>query len=189
MKRYACMPNAEIVRGSLSISAVQPAHIEAIRQWRNAQMDVLRQAHPISVEDQIAYFDRAIWPDMDSAQPKQILVSLFENSIHIGYGGLVHVSWPDLRGEVSFLLNPDHVSDAANYETCFSGYLDLVKVLAFEELGLRRVFTETYAHRTAHIAILERNGFQLEGRMRGHVRIDGRPVDSLIHGLTTYDER
>jgi RimJ/RimL family protein N-acetyltransferase len=183
------MPNAEIVHGSFSIMAVQPDHIEPIRQWRNAQMDVLRQSSPITPEAQRSYFDTVIWPDLDSPRPRQLLVSFFRENELVGYGGLVHLSWPDLRGEVSFLLNPVHIEDPATYEALFSGYLDLVKRLAFEELGLKRIFTETYAHRTAHIGILERNGFQLEGRLRGHVRINDRPVDSLLHGLTMYDER
>lgn len=173
----------------MSLSAVQPEHIESIRVWRNAQMDVLRQSAVITPEAQQTYFETVIWPDYESAQPKQLLVSIFRDHRHIGYGGLVHISWPDLRGEVSFLLNPDLTSDASTYDSIFSGYLELIKILAFNDLGLKRLYTETYAHRTAHIGILERSGFHSEGRLRGHVRIDGLPVDSLIHGLTTYDER
>jgi RimJ/RimL family protein N-acetyltransferase len=189
MKRYVCMPQSEIREGSMSISAIQPEHIESIRIWRNEQMDVLRQAQPISPDEQIAYFDRMIWPDMDSAHPRQVLVSLFENGSFIGSGGLVHISWSDLRAEVSFLVETSRMSDPATVDRLFSTYLRLVKTLAFRDLGFRRLSTETFAHRTDIIPLLERNGFVREGRMREHVLVNGVPTDSLIHGCLAHDER
>jgi hypothetical protein len=95
----------------MAISAVQPEHIESIRVWRNEQLDVLRQAHPISVDEQTAYFDRVIWHDMDSTTPRQILVAIHLSGEFIGYGGLVHLSWSDQRGEVSFLIRTDQMKN------------------------------------------------------------------------------
>jgi RimJ/RimL family protein N-acetyltransferase len=183
------MPQSEIREGSMSISAIQPEHIESIRVWRNEQMDVLRQAHPISPDEQVAYFDRMIWPDMDSATPRQILVSILLNGEFVGYGGIVHLSWTDLRGEVSFLIKTDLMKSPATVDRLFSDYLTLIKQLAFRDLGLRRLSTETFAHRTDIIPLLERNGFVREGRMREHVLVNGVPTDSLIHGCLSHDER
>ena len=188
MKRYSRMPHSEIRNRLMSLTAVQPEHIESIRQWRNEQMDVLRQAHPISVDEQSTYFDRVIWPDMDSATPLQILVSIHFNAEVIGYGGIVHLSWVDLRGEVSFLIRTELMNDPAAVDRLFSNYLTLIKQLAFRDLGLRRLSTETFAHRTDIIALLERNGFVREGRMREHVLVSGVPTDSLIHGCLAYEE-
>lgn len=187
MKRYACMPQAVIRDGSLSISAVQPEHIEQIRVWRNEQMDVLRQTRPISIAEQISYFDTHIWRDMESPYPKQILVAIHEDGIFIGYGGLVHISWNDSRAEVSFLIRTDLMSDSASVDTIFSSYLGLIKHLAFRDLGLNRLVTETFAHRTDIIPLLEKNGFVREGRMREHVRVNGLPTDSLIHGCLAHE--
>jgi RimJ/RimL family protein N-acetyltransferase len=181
------MPHSEIRDGSMSISAVQPEHIESIRLWRNEQMDVLRQARPISKDEQISYFDTHIWPDMESPTPKQILVAIHEDGIFIGYGGLVHMSWNDFRAEVSFLIRTDLMSDAASVDRIFSHYLGLIKKLAFHDLGLNRLVTETFAHRTDIIPLLEKNGFVREGRMRKHVRVNGLPTDSLIHGCLAHD--
>jgi len=44
------------------------------------------------------------------------------------------------------------------------------------------LFTETYDIRPRHVAILEMNGFKLEGRLIDHVLIDGKYIDALIHG-------
>jgi len=187
MKRYVCMPHPEIYNEYMSISAVQPEHIESIRLWRNEQMDVLRQLEPISPAEQYDYFERVIWPEMDSTTPRQILVAIHLNGSFIGYGGVVHLSWYDLRGEVSFLIRTDLMNDQATVARLFSNYLLLIKCLSFRYLGLRRLTTETFAHRTEIIALLEQNGFVREGRMREHVIVKGVPTDSLIHGCLFHD--
>ena len=53
---YKCMPRPKLSVGALSVQAVQPHHIEDIRQWRNVQMDVLRQSSSITPEQQKAYY-------------------------------------------------------------------------------------------------------------------------------------
>lgn len=186
-RRYACLPAPEYHDGDFSISTVQDTHIEPIRQWRNAQMDVLRQAREISPDGQRDYFDRCIWPTLANPQPANILVTFFERGQPIGYGGLVHIHWEDGRGEVSFLLAPQLASDAEGYDRRFSAFLGLIKQLAFDALGLGRLLTETYAFRDRHIATLEGCGFMREGRMRNHVRINGKAIDSLIHGCLKHD--
>jgi hypothetical protein len=176
------MPNPVIRADSLSITAVQPDHIESIRVWRNEQMDVLRQSSPIEYNEQLAYFDSEIWPAMERTHPHQILVSIYQGEERVGYGGLVHIEWSKLQGEISFLLNPVHTNNAARYRLLFSGFLALIRVLAFRDLSLVRLFTETYDIRPLHIEILESAGFTAEKRVKNHVHIHGRAVDSLIHG-------
>ena len=62
-------------------------------------------------------------------------------------------------------------------------FIRLIKKVLFEDLNFNRIFTETYDIRPHHISILEKNGFQLEGRMREHIQINNKFVDSLIHGF------
>ena len=170
-----------------AIEAVQPEHIEAIRQWRNAQLDILRQTSPLTAEQQERYFASDVWPDMEQAHPANVLVSYFLEDRLIGYGGIVHIAWEHGRAEVSFLLDPALASDESAYRGHFSNYLALVKEMAFIDLRLRRLFTETYAIRDCHMAMLEQSGFRREGVMREHVLAGGRPVDSIIHGCLNTD--
>lgn len=179
---YRCMPRAEIAAGRYAVRAVEPPHIEAIRQWRNAQIDVLRQAQPISPPQQAAYYAREIWPDKDAAEPRNILLIYLEDGRPIGYGGLVHIAWQHRRAEVSFLLDPAVAHDDDGKAALFARFLDLMKTLAFDDLRLARLHTETYAMRQAHIATLEACGFRREGCLRHHVWIEGRPTDALLHG-------
>lgn len=183
---YACLVHPRRDRGPYWVETVQPGDIEAIRQWRNAQLDVLRQPAPITPAEQEAYFAARIWPSLQKARPAEILLSFHEGDRRIGYGGLVHIAWEHARAEISFLLDPGEPSAA--YAGRFTAFLALMKTIAFNDLGLTRLFTETYALRTDHIAVLEAAGFRREGMLRDHVQIGGRAVDSLIHGCLKSDE-
>lgn len=185
---YKCMPTTRISDGTFSVQAVQPRHIEYIRQWRNAQMDVLRQPTVITPEEQEAYYRKDIWPDMCSPQPENILLAYKENGNLIGYGGLVHIAWEHRRAEISFLLDTKLAGTRDDYTLYFPAFLRLMKALAFDNLGLDRLCTETYAIRKDYIVALEVSGFQREGVLKHHVRISKHPVDSFVHGcLRSYD--
>lgn len=184
---YAALPRLRVSDGVVLLRPVRVGDIESIRVWRNAQMDVLRQASEITPAAQAEYFERHVWPQMLSATPAQVLVAIESGGRMVGYGGLVHVSWPYRRAELSFLLRPELESDDAALEDHFSRYLRLIRGVAFGSLGLRRLCTETYANRTRHIRMLEAAGFRLEGRLRGHVLVAGAPMDSLMHGLLASD--
>ena len=186
-RRYACLPHDPLADGRFFVTAVQDDHIEPIRAWRNAQLDVLRQSSPLSEADQRIYYETNIWSTLDHPRPQQVLLSFFEDDRLLGYGGLVHISWPDRRAEVSFLLDPHGPMTVPEYARLFSGFLSLVKQLAFTELGMHRLWTETYATRKNHIAVLEANGFCPEGRLRQHVQIGGAGIDSLIHGCLAHE--
>ncbi|MGI5883003.1 MAG: GNAT family N-acetyltransferase [Dethiobacteria bacterium] len=166
---------------------VQPNHIEFIRQWRNAQIGVLRQSEPITKEQQIEYFDNHIWPDMNKKYPENILLSILEGNTLIGYGGLVHIAWVHRRAEVSFLLKPEYTVDQDVYSRYFTVFLQLIRELAFQELGFQRLHTETYASRSNTISTLENTGFVREGLMRKHVIKNGKTEDSLIHGCLSSE--
>lgn len=185
---YHCMPQTELRDGSLAVRAVEPEHIETIRQWRNAQVDVLRQAEPITPEAQQSYFEQTIWPDKQVENPRNILLIYLREGQPVGYGGLVHIAWEHKRAELSFLLDPKHERQSESRAALFARFLQLMKRLAFEDLGLNRLYTETYAIRRQHMETLEQAGFCREGCLRQHVHLDGRPVDSIMHGCIAGDE-
>lgn len=185
---YRCMPSAELAEGDFCIRAVQPEHIEPIRRWRNAQLDLLRQSAPITPDQQHRYYEDHIWPDKATEEPKNILVVYLDRDELIGYGGLVHIAWEHRRAEVSFLLKPRHEKFPEQRACYFVTFLGLMKILAFRDLKLNRLFTETFANRTRHIEALESAGFRLEGRLREHVRVKHCPVDCLFHGCLVTDQ-
>ena len=159
-----------------STVTVRPQDIEPIRLWRNAQMKVLRQQKPITSEEQAAYYD-CIWRMMLRPKPTNVLVSLLKDGVLVGYGGLTYIHWEYGRAEVAFLADPQ----IEDYEEAFTAFLTMMKADAIQ-LGLHRLYTETYDLRPRHIEILEKNGFECEGELVDHVRIDGMYVGSVFHG-------
>lgn len=182
--RYVCLRRERYESGPLAVIPVREADMELIRVWRNEQMRVLRQSQPLSPEDQRRYFRDVVLPTFEQPQPPMLLFTYLLEDRPVGYGGLVHIDWENRRAEISFLLETARSREDADgeYARLFSCFLDFMKHIAFDELGLNRLYTETFDIRPLHVRVLEKNGFRPEGRMRQHVRIDGRFVDSLIHG-------
>lgn len=182
MTGYQVWPAGKAAHGAVTLTPIRQQDMEPIRVWRNAQMDILRQAHPLTPEDQGRYWQQVVAPGFSEAQPRQILVSALSDGACVAYGGLVHIDWSSQRAEVSFLAATEIARDTDRYAALFADFLGALKVMAFNHLRLHRLFTETYDVRPHHVRVLEGAGFALEGRMVDHVRIDGRFVDSLLHG-------
>ena len=154
-----------------------------IMNWRNDQMNILRQKTLLTPKDQKKYYLSAIKPSFEEETPDIILFSFLKDNTCIGYGGLTNIDWDSKRAEVSCLLETSRTKDEVVYQTDFTFFLSLLKQVAFEDLGFHRLFTEAYDIRPLHISVLIQNGFILEGKLKDHVIIDGNFVDSLIHGL------
>jgi RimJ/RimL family protein N-acetyltransferase len=115
-----------------------------------------------------------------------MLVSILDSDGRfIGYGGLTNLDWHARHAEVSFLVDPARAADPDTYRRDASAFLAFLAGWAFGELGLNRLFTETYDFRELHIGLLEQAGFVPEGRMRQHVE----GGDSVLHGLLATDPR
>lgn len=179
---YKCLKRNIYLRHEKSVRAITPDEIENIRLWRNDQMSVLRQKEEISKEDQLKYFETRIWKKAASDTPDNILLSYWDGSFLIGYGGFVHIDWESRRAEISFLLSTERARDKSTYTEDFMDFLCLLQEIAFNDLGFNRLYTETFDVRAHHVNALESAGFELEGRMRDHKLVEGRFVDSLIHG-------
>ncbi len=176
-------------RGDYRYTLLERDHIEALRQFRNAQIDVLRQAELIDEDQQVRWFEEVVEPAHGEEQPPQILISILAGGEFVGYGGLTNLHWTNRRAEVSFLMDPERAADGPTYERDMTEFLAFLAELAFDVLGLNRLFAETWAFRESHIALLEKAGFLYEGRMREHTFDPSGPIDSVLHGLLARDRR
>lgn len=169
--------------------AVAPEDIELIRQWRNEQLDVLRQPAPISVDEQKVYFSECVWPSMNTKHPRQVLLAIERRGQFIGYGGLVHCDWQARRAEISFLLRPDIEAEKTWMSEIFAEYLEMIYQIAFRTLGFNRLTTETFEFRRAHLKVMEDSGLVREGVLREHVFVVGALKNSYLHGILAADWR
>jgi len=181
--KYNVLKINRYVLGEYAIVPLRKSDIFLVKKWRNAQMDILRQNIKLTDKDQREYYEHTFLPSCSSSSSAIILFSfLFENKC-IGCGGLTNIDWYSRRAEMSFLVDVKRVADKRLYRKDIAAFIALIKRAAFDDLGLNRIFTETFDLRNFHILMLEENGFVLEGRMKEHVFVNGKYVDSLIHGL------
>ena len=165
------------------LRALDLADMERVRVWRNEQMHVLRQKKELTKEDQIRYYQERVLKSFKDKRTDIILLGFLKNEELIGYGGLVSIDWEHRRGEVSFLLDTRYSKDVDVYREYGVRFFKMMQALAFGQLGFRRLYAETFDIRPDHVKVLEEAGFEYEGRMRDHVMIEEKYVDSLMHGV------
>lgn len=166
-----------------SIIPIREIDMELIRQWRNEQIEILRQKTPITAHEQRRYFKEFIKPSFNEKKPDQILFSYLLNKGLIGYGGLTNIDWESKRAEISFILDPKRTRNKNLYRKEFSSFFKLIKQVAFNHLSFHKLYVETFDIRSLQVSFLEESGFVLEGRLKDHVLINKTYHDSLIHGL------
>jgi len=184
--QYRCLRHQQFYTDKYLLEPLRHRDIQKIKEWRNAQMDILRQNAPLTDAGQEVYFNDVVIPTFKAQKPEQVLLSYLYDGQCIGYGGLVRVDWDRKQAEVSFLVAPERAADEETYRQDFSNFLKLIKNVAFNDMHLKRLYTETYDIRPLHISVLESQSFALEERLKDHIVKDGKTLDSLIHGCTPH---
>jgi RimJ/RimL family protein N-acetyltransferase len=184
--KYQVLSATEYTLNNLAIRTIDETYIQQIRIWRNQQIDILRQNQIITELEQIHYFNTHVFPLLKSENPMQILFYCFYKGNFIGYGGIVHISYENKIGEISFLLDPKIQKDSL-YELVFILFLELMNKIAFQELKLNKLYTETFSTRKKHVPMLEKAGYSLEGIRRSHVILNGQIADIYLHGKVSKE--
>ena len=150
-----------------------------IMQWRNEQMYHLRQAAPLTIEQQENYFINVVSKLFQQENPNQILFSYLKNNECIGYGGLVHINWIDKHAEISFLMNTE--LEKKEFHFHWKTFLELIENLAFTELQLHKIYTYAFDIRQHLYKAIEDSGFKKEATLKEHCLFDGAFIDVILH--------
>ena len=167
---------------SFSIENIKNSEIEKIRNWRNNSLKYLRQNSKISKKQQILYFKKKIFSQINLKKPNKILFSFKKNDVLIGYGGLVYISWENKNAELSFLLDPKF-NDKKSYKIFFNNYIDLVIKFSFDRCGLKKIYTQTFSHRKINIELLKKKSFLKEGCLKNHIFKYNKFCDLVIQSI------
>jgi len=181
MPKYICLQHQEQHLGDYSIVPLRYEDRFSIMKWRNEQIYHLRQAHPLTEEDQQRYFDNVVSKLYDNPKPDQILFSYLEKGVCIGYGGLVHINWIDRNGEISFVMNTG--LEKEHFAEHWSNYLTMLKEVAFKDLALHKIYTYAFDLRPHLYTMLENNGFQREATLKEHCLFSGEYKDVVLHSI------
>lgn len=179
MEKYKCLVNQVFKISEFTIVPIQLTDRFKIMQWRNEQVYHLRQNKPLTVEDQDYYFKNVVQPLFNEDKPNQLLFSFLKNDEFIGYGGLVHINWIDKNAELSFIIDTNLENN--HFSECWSNFLTLIEKVAFNEIGLHKVFTYAFDLRPHLYPILINNGYQHEASLEDHCYFNGLFKDVLIH--------
>ena len=148
-------------------------------QWRNEQIYHLRQAEPLTKDNQDWYFENVIARLFEQQEPDQLLFSFLKGGECIGYGGLVHINWTDQHAEISFIMNSELEDEF--FEKNWTTYLNLLEKVAFEDLGFHKLFVYAFDLRPHLYTMLERNMYFLDARLKEHCLFNGQFKDVVIH--------
>ena len=167
--------------GGRILAALERKDIGFVKEWRNQQTMILRQSRPLTDADQEAWYNSLATDDTQNVFGLRLEDDT--GSRLIGYCALVRIDRVNRRAELSFLVDPSRAADHSLYREDMLAALALLCRHGFEEAGLHRIYTETFALRKEHIAILEEFGFVREGVLRAHQNKDGEYVDSILHSI------
>ena len=180
---YKILKNKYFKKDNFELSSISLEDIEKIRKWRNEQIRNLRQSKKITKKEQLKYFKNYIFSEYPNKKPKNIIFSIKVNSNLIGYGGLVHISWINFRAEVSLVMETEIENSKKKKFIYFKIFLDLIKKLAFHDIKLKKLTTETYSFRKKEINFIEKYGFMREGILKENIYVKRKFFDSYLHAI------
>jgi RimJ/RimL family protein N-acetyltransferase len=181
MKRYyKALSQQEFSNGIYKLMPIRDEDKYPIMDWRNAQIDILRQKEPLTKEKQEWYFKNVVDKLFEQEKPTQLLFSFLENDILVGYGGLVHIDWESKHGEISFITETKR-NIQQQFSNDWGNYLNILKKIAGLNLNFNKIYTYAYDIRPVIFETLLKNHFIEEARLKDHIVINNVKHDVLIH--------
>lgn len=148
-----------------------------LRDWRNDDRlrTTAREYRLLNMVNQDDWFDHI----SRSREVEMFGIELLANTgvELVGVCGLCYINWVYRIAEISIYVASDWSRSIVEQA------LELLRQKAFEEFNLHRLWAEVYEFNKTNIALFEKCGYVLEGRLREHVFKLGKYHDSLIYGL------
>jgi RimJ/RimL family protein N-acetyltransferase len=165
------MPGEVRKRGeSIALRAVEPEDYEFLsRHWNNPGVRGFTRSDPSDADD-IA--------DFIESSSRSLHLLPCRNDEPVGFLWLFRLDDFASRGEVAFWIAPDEQGKGYATE---AGTLGVE--YAFEERDLNRVTARVFEGNDASMRVLEKVGFEREGRLREHYYIGGEFVDAHLFGV------
>jgi diamine N-acetyltransferase len=164
-----------VLTGSfVALRPLEPGDAEITLQWRQSARAALLRAGAETAEQQRAWI--ASRPDTE----RNFIIELRDGR-PVGMLSLVDIDHVNRRAESGrFLIGEE---DAVRGVPAAVESMLLLYQLAFDELGLERIYGIVAADNRRMIKWQRYLGMQEEGRLRQHLFIDGRPCDVVCLGL------
>jgi RimJ/RimL family protein N-acetyltransferase len=185
MTSYKCLNSQIFSHNEYSIVPLRYEDRFKIMNWRNEQIDHLRQKTLLTIFDQNKYFDEIISHIFDIEKPNQILFSFLKDNECIGYGGLVHIDWDKKTAEISFIINTSLQNKL--FKVSWVTFLKMIQEVAFNELNFQKIYTYAFDLRKNLYLILEECDFIFDSRIKKNYLFKGTYIDSVIYSKTNHE--
>jgi len=176
---YKCLTKNEYNDGDFKIVPIRYEDRLIIMKWRNEQMYHLRQDKPLTEKSQENYFNGTLAWLFDQEKPNQILFSFIKGDQLIGYGGLVHINWIDQNAEISFIMKTE--LEKNNFNIFWSSFLNLIEKVAFNEMGMHKIYVYAFDLRPHLYKILQANKYFKDAILKDHCYFNTKFLDVVIH--------
>ena len=176
---YEVLNKQVFTNGDYRLVPIRSEDRYLIMRWRNDQMYHLRQSELLTIVSQDEYFNNVVNQLFNERNPSQIIFSLLINDSCVGYGGLVHLDWNSKSAEISLLIGTEYEQNY--FDTIWGHYLQMIQEVAFNDLGLNKIYTYAFDLRPNLYPLLESNKFTKEAVLTNHVKIDNSYVNVVIH--------
>lgn len=177
--KYSFLTTNRFCLGNYCIIPIRYEDRMDIMKWRNEQIYHLRQQKPLIEKDQDHYFQNVVGRLFEQDRPDQFLFSYLEGQKCIGYGGLVHINWLDNNAEISFVMETRLEKNHFHFH--WKTYLALIEKLAFEEIGLHKIYTYAFDLRPNLYEVLESSGYEKDAILKEHCYFNGEFINVVIH--------
>jgi len=174
-----------MLKGKLiELHAIEEIDLERLQEWRNDPeiRQYFREYRELSMAQQRLWYEEKVINDPDTLM---FAIRISTSGEIVGCCGFNYVNWMHRRGEISFYIGKDGAYiDSEGYAA------ESVKLLldyGFSQLGLMRIWTETYAFDDKKRALLTSLGFQEDGILRNNYFIGGKWWNSIVISQVSTD--
>jgi RimJ/RimL family protein N-acetyltransferase len=170
----------------VTLRALERGDLPQLLEWRNSPelRRFFRQRHELTMDDQLAWYERVSSHQSGPRDTAMLAIERRGTQELVGTCGLCYIDWVSRTAELSIYVGAGlaYVDGVLAPDAC-----RVLKGHAFDDLGIRRLWTEVYSFDTAKAQLLGELGFTLEGTLRRHRYQDGAYHDSLLFGLLCSD--
>ncbi|PZM67281.1 GNAT family N-acetyltransferase [Paenibacillus dendritiformis] len=167
----------------VGLRSIEQSDLTVLLHWRNTPelRRYFREYRELNSDHQQAWYESKV---LDDKKTEMFAIVDLSTDELLGACGLCYIDWKNRCADFSMYIGKnslyidDHFADDAARQIISYG---------FSEIGLHRIWCETYDFDFQKQALLERLGFVLDGRHRETLWAEGRWNDSLFYSLLESD--
>ena len=175
-----------ITTGHLTLREYTPDDVRAVLAYQRDPRYLQYYVWTNRDEEDVKAFLKPFIDQQDDKPRRkfQLAITLTETSELIGGCGIRRKPDNDWEADIGYELAPEHWGNGHATQATRA-----MVAYGFQELKVHRVSSWCIADNTASVAVLERAGLKLEGRLREIDRFKGRWWDYLLYGLLEEEWR